>query len=65
MIVLSGHRMIDLKKISGLKEGYIEMVSNKSKLILKTITEEAAGEAIQRVSDFIDTLSVLKLGLKG
>jgi hypothetical protein len=65
MIVMSGHGMVDLKKVSGLKEGYIEMVSYKCKLIVKTTTEAAAGEAIQRISDFVDTLSILKLDLTG
>jgi hypothetical protein len=65
MIVMNGHGMIDIKKISGLEEGYIQMVSRKNKLIVKTTNKEVAGEAIERISDFIDSLSVHKLEFRG
>lgn len=65
MIVMDSHGLIDLNKISGLKEGYIEMISRQNKFIVKTISKEMAGEAIERISDFIDSLSVHKLEFRG
>ena len=65
LIVLSNHRMIDLKQISGLTEGYIDRVSKHRKMVEKTTSETAAGEAIERISDFLDKLSVIKLDLHG
>jgi hypothetical protein len=65
LIVLARHRMLDLKQISGLKEGYIDLVGKHRKMVVKTASESAAGEAIERISDFIDRLSVIKLDLHG
>jgi hypothetical protein len=39
LLVLNGYRIVDLKQISGLKEGYIEIVSKQRKLIVKTTCE--------------------------
>lgn len=37
LMVLSKHKMVNLKEISGLEEGYIELESRKCRLIVKTV----------------------------
>lgn len=65
LLVLSKHRLVDLKQVSGLQQGYIDLVGWQSKLVVKTNNEAAAGAAIERLSDYIDRLSVVRLDMKG
>ena len=61
LVVLSSHKLIDLRKITGMKSGYVDLSTRYGKVFIKTNNKEEANKAIENISDFIDHLSVIKL----
>lgn len=60
---MSGSKAVDLLQVAGIKkgEGFIDFYSKGSKIILRTTSKEKANEAINKISDYIDDLNILRL----
>jgi hypothetical protein len=55
-------RLVHLQEISGIKDqGNVELFHKNQEIIVKTTDKLTADEAINKLSDFVDDLNVLRL----
>ena len=58
-------RLVNLQEISGLKEnGKVELFHKNKQIIVRTTDKLTADEAINKLSDFVDDLNVLRLEVR-
>lgn len=58
-------RIINVREIAGLKDGDVYLKAGLRKMVVRAGSNEEAEKAIERISDYIDKLSVVKLNIKG
>lgn len=58
-------RIISIREIAALKDGDVYLKAGPRKIVVRAVTSEEAEKAIERISDYIDKLSIVKLSLKG
>lgn len=58
-------RIINIREIAALKEGEVYLKAGLRKMVIRAASNEEAEKAIEKISDYIDKLSLVKLSIKG
>lgn len=65
MYRMIGFRLVNLLDIADLRgRGTVELFLKNKQLIVKTVDKTTADEAINKISDFIDEINVVRLELR-
>lgn len=56
---MESRQLINLKNIAEIKDGFLDLNHLKSIIIIKTTTKEIASIAKEKISDYIDKLSII------
>jgi len=56
---MESRKLINLKNIAEIKDGFLDLNHLKGIIIIKTTTKEIASIAKEKISDYIDKLSII------